>query len=225
MRATFALTRYQLAMLLRSQRWLAPLLLYAGLLAVGLGAGRPLLDSLGLAAAVLLPATAWLVRICVTAEPDAARHCAVAVTGAARAHLAAVAAGVVTALGFGLPAVALVAFVGDPHSTDGRRAVPVAPAVAAGLCGVLACVLVGAAVGMLCNRPLIRSRGIAVAATSLLTLPALALGTSPANAAVGELSRASAEGAVPLPWVPVLGAVAVAGLAAAAACAVAGRRP
>ncbi|NSC24468.1 ABC transporter, partial [Streptomyces albus subsp. chlorinus] len=69
MRATLALTLYHLALLARSQRWAAPLLLYAGLLAVGVRAGQPLLDSLGFAAAVLLPTTAWLVRICVTAEP------------------------------------------------------------------------------------------------------------------------------------------------------------
>ncbi|MEU2720440.1 ABC transporter [Streptomyces smyrnaeus] len=224
MRATLALIRYQLALLVRSQRWLAPLLLYAGLLAVGVRAGQPLLDSLGLAAAALLPAAAWLVRGCVTAEPPAARHCAAAAAGAWRVHLAGVAAGGVAALLFGCAGVGLVAATSAPRSTDGSVAVPLLPAVGAGLCGMLACVLTGAAVGALGNRPLVRSRGYAVAATLLGSVAALALGASPANAAVTGLVRGSAQGAVQVPWVPSLCAVALAGLAAAAACAVATRR-
>jgi hypothetical protein len=224
MRALAALTRYQLALLVRSQRWLAPLLLYAGLLAVGVRPGQPLLDSLGLAAAALLPTAAWLVRSCVTAEPPAARHCAAAAAGPWRVHLAGVVAGGVAALLFGCAAVGAVAGMSAPRSTDGGLPVPVLPAVGAGLCGVLACVLTGAAVGAVGNRPLIRSRGYAVAATLLGSVAALALGASPANAAVTGLVRGSAHGDVQLPWAPLLGAVAVAALAAVAACAAAARR-
>ncbi|MBO8191441.1 ABC transporter [Streptomyces oryzae] len=224
MRATFALTRYQLALLVRSQRWLAPLLLYAGLLAVGVRAGQPVLDSLGIVAAALLPTAAWLVRSCVTAEPQAARHCAAAAAGAWRAHLAGVAAGGVAALLFGCAALGVTAGVSAPRSTDGSAAVPLLPALGAGLCGVLACALMGAAVGALGNRPLIRSRGYAVAATLLGSVAALALGASPANAAVTGLVSGSARGEVQLPWAALLGAVAVAALAATAACAVAARR-
>ncbi|MGI5348221.1 ABC transporter [Streptomyces sp. CA-250714] len=224
MRATLALTRYQLALLARSQRWLAPLLLYAGLLAVGVRPGQPLLDSLGLAAAALLPAAAWLVRSCVTAEPAAARQCAAAAAGAWRVHLAGVAAGGVAALLFGCAGVGVVAGMSAPRSTDGTATVPLLPAVGAGLCGVLACVLTGAAVGALGNRPLIRSRGYAVSATLLGSVAALALGASPANAAVRGLVRGSSQGEVQVPWLALLAAVAVATLAAVAACAVATRR-
>ncbi|MGP3977826.1 ABC transporter [Streptomyces sp. 8N114] len=225
MRATLALTRYQLALLVRSQRWLAPLLLYAGLLAVGVRAGQPLLDSLGIAAATLLPAAAWLVRTCVTAEPQAARHCAAAAAGAWRVHLAGVLAGGAAALLFGCAGAGVVIGVSAPRSTDGTAAVPVLPAVGAGLCGVLACVLMGAAVGALGNRPLIHSPGYAVSATLLGSIAALALGASPANAAVTGLVRGSSQGEVQVPWVALLGAVAVAALAATAACSLATRRP
>ncbi|NED90862.1 ABC transporter, partial [Streptomyces sp. SID11233] len=64
-----ALVRYQAALLLRSQHWLAPVLLYLAFLGVGIRPGQPVLDSLGYAAAGLLPVTAWLVRICVGQEP------------------------------------------------------------------------------------------------------------------------------------------------------------
>ncbi|NEB80165.1 ABC transporter, partial [Streptomyces sp. SID14478] len=72
---TTALLGYQSALLLRSQRWVAPLVLYAVFLAVGVQTGQPVLDSLGYAAAALLPVGAWLVRICVANEPPAARSC------------------------------------------------------------------------------------------------------------------------------------------------------
>ncbi|QHY98984.1 hypothetical protein SSPS47_28170 [Streptomyces sp. S4.7] len=76
-----ALFRYHTAMLLRSQRWLPPVLLCAIFLAVGVRSGEPVLDSLGVAAAALLPVAAWLVRICVTQEPDAARVVTAAASG------------------------------------------------------------------------------------------------------------------------------------------------
>ncbi|MGY1438682.1 ABC transporter [Streptomyces reniochalinae] len=225
MRETLALTRYQLALLVRSQRWLAPLLLYAGLLAVGVRAGDPVLDSLGFAAAALLPTAVWLVRVCVTAEPAAARHCAAAATGPARAHLAGVVAGAAAAAVPGGAAVGLVTAVSSRWSTDGGGAIPVASAVVAGVCGVLTCVAVGTAVGVLCNRPLVGARGYAVAMSLLGTVVALVAGASPARAAVAALSRASAQGSVDVPWVELLCALAVAGLAVCAACAVVGRRP
>ncbi|OSC46386.1 ABC transporter, partial [Streptomyces sp. 4F] len=46
-----ALFRYQAALLLRSQRWLPPVVLYAAVLAVGVQGGQPVLDSLGWTAA------------------------------------------------------------------------------------------------------------------------------------------------------------------------------
>ncbi|GAA3078558.1 hypothetical protein GCM10020254_23440 [Streptomyces goshikiensis] len=98
-----ALLRYQGALLLRSQRWLAPVLLYAAFLAVGFRPGDPVPDSLGYSAAALVPVTAWLVRICLSVEPDAARDCAAAAAGPVRVHAAAL----LTGLGWGAGAGSL----------------------------------------------------------------------------------------------------------------------
>ncbi|MFC6830069.1 ABC transporter, partial [Streptomyces goshikiensis] len=95
-----ALLRYQGALLLRSQRWLAPVLLYAAFLAVGFRPGDPVPDSLGYSAAALVPVTAWLVRTCLSVEPDAARDCAAAAAGPVRVHAAAL----LTGLGWGVGA-------------------------------------------------------------------------------------------------------------------------
>ncbi len=96
-----ALLHYQLALLARSQRWLAPVILYAVFLAVGVQGGQPILDSLAYAAAALLPVAAWLVRICVSNEPPAARTCSAAAAGPARAHLAALLAAFLAAAALG----------------------------------------------------------------------------------------------------------------------------
>ncbi|AXK32871.1 ABC transporter [Streptomyces armeniacus] len=219
-----ALVRYQLALLLRSQRWLPPLLLYAVCVGVGLQAGQPLLDSLGFAAAALLPVAAWLVRVCVTGEPESARHCAAAALGPARTHLASVLAGFLSSAVLGAAGTAVVLVISDPHTTDGATRVPLLPAAGAGLLAALACALFGTAVGALCNRPLLHSTGWAVCSTMLAALLVLVVGVSPANAAVRGLVTASHDGAVPVPWLPFAVSCGVAAAATAVACALASRR-
>ncbi|MCT2590852.1 ABC transporter [Streptomyces sp. N2-109] len=219
-----ALVRYQLALLLRSQRWLPPLLLYAVLVAVGVQQGQPLLDSLGYAAAVLLPVTAWLVRICVTGEPEAARHCAAAAAGPGRTHLSSLLAALVAATVLGCAGTLVVTMISDPHTGDGRTAVPLPLAAAAGLLTALTCALFGTAVGALCNRPFLRSPGWAISAMLPTVLLVLVVGVSPANAAVRGLVTASHDGEVPVPWLPFTAAVLAAALAAGAACLLVPRR-
>lgn len=219
-----ALVRYQLALLLRAQRWLPPVLLYAAVLAVGVRAGQPLLDSLGYAVAPLVPVGAWLVRVCVTGEPEAARHCAAAAVGPGRAHLAALSGALAVSSALGVVSVLVVVAVSDPHSTGHVVAVPVGPAALAGLVAAAACALLGTAVGAVCNRPVVGRRGWAVASTVLVALLALVTGGSPANAAVRGLVGGSRSGVVPVPWWPCAAALVVAVAAAASACFLAGRR-
>lgn len=219
-----ALVRYQLALLLRAQRWLPPLLLYAGVLGVGVRAGQPVLDSLGYAAAPLVPVAAWLVRVCVTGEPEAARHCAAAAVGPARAHLAALLAALTVSSVLGAASVPVVVAVSDPRSTDHSVAVALWPAAAAGVLATAACALLGTAVGAVCNRPVVGRTGWAVASTVLVALLALVAGGSPANAAVRGLVGGSRSGDVPLPWVPFAGALVMAAVAATCACFLAARR-
>ncbi|MFF9280189.1 ABC transporter [Streptomyces griseosporeus] len=219
-----ALLRYQAALLLRSQRWLPPVILYAAFLAVGVQAGQPVLDSLGYAAAGLLPVAAWLVRICVTGEPPAARAVVAAAAGPGRAHLACLLVAAGTAALLGTAAVLLVSLLGDPVSSDHRTRVPPLPAAGAGLLAVLVCVLLGTAVGALTAWPLLRSTGRAVPALLLAALLALVVTGSPAQAAVERLVTGSQSGKVPLPLLPLAAAALLTAGATALACALTARR-
>jgi hypothetical protein len=219
-----ALLRYHSALLVRSQRWLPPFLLYAVFLGVGVQGGQPLLDSLGYTAAFLLPVAAWLVRICVANEPPAARTVVAAVVGPARAHLACVLVALAAAAAFGVAATALVTFVSDPVGSDHQRRVPVLEAAGAGLLAVVTCALLGAAVGALTAWPVLRSPGRAVPALLLAALLALVTSGSPARAAVGGLVTGSRSGAVPLPLLPLASAAVLAVAATALACALSSRR-
>ena len=71
--AMIALLRYQAAILLRSHRWIFPLIAYGLLVAVGGEGSTPLAEGLGWSAAMLVPVVALLTRSMLTAEPDAAR--------------------------------------------------------------------------------------------------------------------------------------------------------
>ncbi|HWM39816.1 MAG TPA: ABC transporter [Streptomyces sp.] len=219
-----ALIGYQVALLVRSQRWLPPVLLYAAFLAVGVQWQQPVLDALGYAAAALLPVTAWFVRVCVNAEPTAARHCTAAAAGPGRTHLASVLAAHLTACVLGAAATLYVVAVSAPHSSGGRVEVPLLPAATAGALAAFACALFGTAVGVLCNRPLLRDAGLAVPSTLLAALLVLVVGGSPANAAVSGLVAGSHTGTVTMPWLPVLASAVIAALATVPACVQASRR-
>ncbi|WP_217145478.1 ABC transporter [Streptomyces sp. AC627_RSS907] len=219
-----ALLRYQAALLLRSQRWLPPVILYAAALGIGVQGGQPVLDSLGWAAAVLLPVAAWLVRICVTGEPPAARACVSAARGPARAHLACLLVGLAAAALLGTVATLVVTPISDPVSTGHGTPVPPLPAGGAGLLAALVCALLGSAVGALTAWPVLRSPGRAVPALLLAALLALVTSGSPARAAVGGLVTGSRSGVVPLPLLPLAAAAVVAVAAISLACALSSRR-
>lgn len=219
-----ALLRYQISLLLHSQRWLPPILLYGTYLAVGVQAGQPVLDALGYAAAALLPVTAWLVRICVTQEPDAARAVTAAATGTHRAHLAALLAATVFAGVLAAVGTLIVLVISEPLNADHTVEVPLLPAGSAGLLAAAVCLLLGLAVGALCSRPLLRRRGWSIAVNAVVALAALVVVGSPAKYAISGLVTGSLTGAVHIPALPFVAAALVAAVAAATACAVAVRR-
>ncbi|MFG3357439.1 MULTISPECIES: ABC transporter [Streptomyces] len=219
-----ALLRYHVELLLRSQRWLAPVILYAAFLGVGVQGGQPVLDSLGYAAAGLLPVAAWLVRICVTGEPPAARAVVATPHGPARAHLACLLTALLAAAVLGTAATLVVTLISDPASNGARVRVDRLGAGAAGLAAAYACALLGAAVGALTHWPLLRSAGRAVPAMLLGALMATVLAGSPAQAAVSGLVTGSQSGRVPVPLLPLAGAALLAAAAFAAACALTARR-
>ncbi|MEU5319196.1 ABC transporter [Streptomyces sp. NPDC021056] len=219
-----ALLRYQAALLVRSQRWLPPFILYVAFLGVGVQSGQPILDSLGYAAAALLPVAAWLVRICVSNEPPAARACVSAAVGPARAHLASLLVAFATAALLGAVATLVVTLISDPVSADHQMRVPRFPAGAAGLIATLACALLGTAVGALTTWPLLRSPGRAVPAMLLAALLTMVTTGSPAQAAVRGLVTGSREGTAPLPLLPLAAAALLTAGATAVACVLTSRR-
>ncbi|MFC8131678.1 ABC transporter [Streptomyces sp. NPDC057302] len=219
-----ALVHYQSALLLRSQRWLAPVILYAAFLAVGVQSGQPILDSLAYAAAALLPVAAWLVRICATNEPPAARSCAAAAVGPWRAQLACLLSAVLATAVLGVVASVVVAVISDPASTDHRTAVNRLAAVGAGLFAMLVSGLTGIALGAVTSRPLMRSPGRAIPVMLLASLLALVTTGSPAKAAMTALVTGSRDGVVPVPLLPVAGAAVLAVAAVGVSCGMASRR-
>ncbi|WP_149829803.1 ABC transporter [Streptomyces tailanensis] len=219
-----ALLRYQAALLLRSQRWLPPVILYAAFLAIGVQSGQPVLDSLGYTAAALLPVAAWLVRICATNEPPAARSCTGAAAGPGRAHLACLLVAFSAAALLGAAAVLFVTVISAPKSTDHQTRIEAVPAAGAGLLVALVCALLGVAVGTLTNWPLLRSPGRAVPALLLGALLTLVLAGSPARAAVTSLVEGSQHATIPVPVLPLAAAALLTAAAIAVACALTTRR-
>ncbi|MCX4984165.1 ABC transporter [Streptomyces sp. NBC_00572] len=207
-----ALLSYQTGLLLRSQRWLAPLLLYAAFLGVGVNVGEPVLGALGFTAAALLPVTAWTVRICLTQEPPAARNVVAAAAGRGRAHLAALVTGTVLPVLVGAVAVLVVTATGD------RRGVTALAATTTGLLAALACALTGAAVGTLASRPFVRAPGWSLAAVVLGSLLALVTTGSPAKHAMTALITGARTATADPPWLACAGAVLLAAACAALAC-------
>ncbi|MFF5789284.1 ABC transporter [Streptomyces sp. NPDC012693] len=207
-----ALLRYQTGLLLRSQRWLAPFLLYAAFVGVGVDPGEPVLGALGFAAAALLPVTAWSVRICLTQEPPAARSVVAAAAGRDRAHLAALLTG--TALPALVGAVAVLAVT----ALCNRRGITALAATTTGLLATLACALTGAAVGALGSRPFVPAAGWSLAALVLGSLLALVTTGSPAKHAMTALISGSRTATADPPWLACAGAVLLAAAAAALAC-------
>jgi hypothetical protein len=177
----------------------------------------PLADGLGWSSAMLVPAVGWLTRAALTMEPGAARACAGTAGGPRRAQVAtllvALAGGVVLAvLGAGFE----LATTAHPRHGMGTLAVE-------GLVAGVTCLLIGSAIGALCNPPLIQHRGYAMMSTAAVAIAAIAASGSPANAAIRATS-AGHGGGYHLPLVPLLIAVVVAAVTWTASVLTAPRR-
>ncbi len=218
-----ALLRYQAAILLRSHRWVLPLILYAALISVGgVGQKQALGQGLDWSAAMLLPVVALLTRSMLTAEPAASRACVAAAAGSVRAQ----AATLLTALAGG--AVLGLAGIGYELVTSGGLSRLAAggvllPTIGTGLSAAFVCLLVGSAVGALFNAPVIRHPTVALLGTLAAVVVGLVSGISPANAALAG-NGATIRSA---PWptgVPVLAAVGLIVICWALSCVLAAVR-
>src|ERR1700691_2633895 len=189
-----ALGRYQVSLLLRSHRWIPAAVIYiigvVGLGGVGgpaTGQGAALGQGLSWSALMLVPAVAWLPRAVLTAEPAAARAVVAAAGGVRRAQLSALSA----ALGFGV-ALGLAGFAWEiatagvirSASTNSVMIGATLAHLGHGLIASLICLLVGSAIGALCNPPVITSPAASMLTSTAAVVLGLVWSVSPANAAV-----------------------------------------
>lgn len=168
-----ALVRYLLADVLRTQRWLPPLLLYAAALGMlyASDAGPPLPAYAG-TCVLVYPVSAWLTVVIATAEDPVRRTITVVTAGGwARAQAAVTALSVLGALGLALVAT-LLPVVTQP------RPYPLVT-VLEGFAALAVCALVGVAVGVLCGRPVITQSGWSVLAATALVVLVLQFGRTP----------------------------------------------
>lgn len=203
MSGVLPLLRYQLSFLLRSQRWLPPVLLYAFLLVTGWFGGQQYGDSLGWCAGMLVPTCGWLTRTALALEPGSARAVAAAATVGGMRRVRGTALAVALGCGLVLGALGGLFEVVTSSAPTGPHA-PLASIVADGLVAVLVGVLAGTAVGAL-PIPGRAAGTLTLTATSLLLL---VLPVSPVNAAIRQtFTSDSAYAAASLPWLPLLGSL------------------
>ena len=191
-----ALLRYQTAILLRSHRWIFPVIAYVLLISVGAASTTPLAEGLDWSAAMLVPAVAFITRSMLVAEPDASRAVVAAAAGPDRGPGRAQLAALLAALGggavLGVIGAVFTLLTSEPAGpraqsgvTDRITATIDHPSIfLAGLVTAVVCLFVGAAAGTLCNPPLLRHPGAAALATLAVVIVALAANVSPANAAL-----------------------------------------
>ena len=153
-----ALIRYLAADAVRSQRWTAPLLGYAVAVAIiAPSDAAPLLPTMTMSAAALLPAALWLTVVVNHAEDPVQTHITgVTIGSLTRARLAKLATaylGCLLLTGLSL-AWALT-------STDDPITVPL---LAVGLLAYLICALAGVALGAVISRPILPRIGATVLA-------------------------------------------------------------
>jgi hypothetical protein len=199
-----ALLRYYSVLLLRSQRWLPPVLLYAGLVAITLDGQSELGSQFGWNAAMLVPALAWLTRSLLATEPPAARACLAAAAGARRPQYAALA----VPLAAGLLLV-LLAAVGSVLVCRAPAGVPFGPVAATGLTTGVVCAVTGSALGAVCSPPVVRTTAGGAGVLLIGSVLLLVLSASPANSAVRDAFSSGSDD-VRFPVVPLPAALLLA---------------
>lgn len=179
-----AIVRYALADYLRSQRFLPPLVIFFGFLAVFHASQGTVLPGYAAGAAALVPISVWLtLSLHHTEDPLQAAVTAVNAGGHQRVLFAKTYAVLTCVLV--LTAVALM----WPALFTGHR--PALIDLAIGFCAHLTCGLTGIALGTCCIRPLVRRQGYAFSAGVFLSLVALVgRWMSPVNETIRLLSAA-----------------------------------
>lgn len=196
-----ALVRYQLADLMRSQRWVAPLLVFAGFLGLVYASDAgPAVPAYGITAGCLLPVAAWLTRQQLSVEEDAARHVSAAAAGGlVRVQAALLVASLVAQLPLVLLAVGWSALANADH-------VHQLDVVAGGLAIHLVFALSGVGLGAIAARPLVQPAGAAALTIACVFVVSLIAHWSPVFQSVRALQHNDVQHfrAHLLPWMAAL---------------------
>lgn len=169
----------------RSARFLVPLLVFAGALAVLFGGDPgPLPVPWAASALLLYPVGAWLTHCLAETEDDVARTVTVSAAGGP----APVTIGVLMAGSAGVAVLSLLAVVWGTVASFSTATVVI---LFDGLCAHLACGLTGVAVGLVCSRPLVGHMGWALMGGLVFVL---VTGTRPWLPPVGSAAAALGSG-------------------------------
>jgi hypothetical protein len=214
MSRTPAVARYTAADVLRSQRYLLPLLAYAAVLGVLYGGDPgPAPGPWAASALVLYPMAAWLAVVVANSESPEQRPVTVAAAGGfapvtAATLLVALAGAFVMAA---VPVLVPLVVVRYPYA---------GPVVLVGAFAHVACATTGIAVGLLCARPLVRRIGWSFCLGLTITV---VTAVQPGLPPVGTAVQAIVSGG-PAPVAEALAGVALAAGAAVVCWAVERRR-
>jgi len=214
MARTVACARLLTADVLRSQRVLLPVILYAGVLAVlYTGDPGPLPAPWAASALVLYPVATWLALVVANSEEPPARLVTVAAAGGTGRVITATLALVLVA-DVALSAAATFWPMVVSHYRLPPDALPL------GFCTHLAAAATGTAIGLLVARPLITRIGWSFCVGAVLvTATAVQSWLPPVGTAVLAVTNGS-----PVPWTQAVLAVVLAGAAAVVVWAVESRR-
>lgn len=195
-----ALYRYLLNSVLLSQRYLPPMLICFGVLAVGTASDNgPLQSSYAFGVLVMLVCSAWMTVAIVNHEDPTQRQITLVTIGSSLRVLAMTVAVVVTwCAPLLLFALICPIVTGDHVVTAGDLLV--------GAAAQLAAAMIGIAIGVLCSRLVIRRIGIAMLTAATLILLMLVRWISPIRALMKVLSdeKSAAANAVPTVLLAVL---------------------
>ncbi|MEU8530035.1 MULTISPECIES: hypothetical protein [Streptomyces] len=215
-----ALVRYTFALALHSQRYLAPLLLFTGLMAVLTVSGSgPLPPAYASSAGALFVASTWLTVALFSLDAPPQRAVLAVSTGhPLRMLLGQVATVLLSCLLLSVLGLLFPLWVGsyDPGPAD----------LALGAVAQLTGALTGCAIGVLCARPVFRRQGYALVAALALVMTALFVpGLPPVNRLL-RLMATSSDSAALIPGTAALlaSAAVLLALATTLAHAVATRR-
>ena len=224
-----ALIRYQVSLLLRSHRWIPGAVIYVigvlGLGGVPAVRGAALAQGLSWSALMLVPTVAWLTRAVLTAEPAASRSCVAAAGGPRRAQLAALGAALGLGVIFGIIGICwevITAGVVRAPNTDSVLFGATFSDLGRGVGAALICLLVGSAIGALCNPPVITRPAASMLTSTAAVVLGLVWSVSPANAAV-RTGYGPGSGSWPA-GLPVIAAIALLVVAWSISSLVAARR-